>query len=255
MSEVSAYNSNFANDYFGQKTEDVREVTGGASGSAVVEEGDKSLFGQNEELGKQDFLELLVTQLRYQDPLNPSNDQEFIAQLAQFSSLESSQNIESEMATMSQSMQGFVAAQDKTVQDLSNSSAAGLLGKYALVEKEEFYFNGDEQSIPVYKESNGTSLINVTNLQGDVIYSEPVTGQGGYMDFVWSGETGNSGESAKSGTYKINITDLSKEKEEGFAFVEDYINAVTYEEGVAKVTVNGNTYRLEDIKQIVEISE
>lgn len=40
------------------------------------------------ELGKMDFLNILVTQLRYQDPLNPMDDKEFVAQLAQFSTLE-----------------------------------------------------------------------------------------------------------------------------------------------------------------------
>lgn len=45
------------------------------------------------ELGKDAFLQLLVTQMKYQDPLNPSSDTEYISQLATFSQLEQMQNI------------------------------------------------------------------------------------------------------------------------------------------------------------------
>lgn len=45
------------------------------------------------ELGKDDFLDLLITQLQHQDPMNPSNDTEFVAQIAQFSALEQMQNL------------------------------------------------------------------------------------------------------------------------------------------------------------------
>lgn len=48
-------------------------------------------------LGKDDFLKLLVTQLRNQDPLNPMEDRDFIAQTAQFSTLEQMQNLSETM--------------------------------------------------------------------------------------------------------------------------------------------------------------
>lgn len=44
-------------------------------------------------LGKEEFLKLLITQLRFQDPMKPMEDREFVAQLAQFSSLEQMQNV------------------------------------------------------------------------------------------------------------------------------------------------------------------
>lgn len=88
-------------------------ATSGISGSVdeIIARTEKNANSRKTggELGKDDFLNLLVTQLRYQDPLEPTNDKEFIAQMAQFSSLEQMQNMNSV---------------------LTNSQAFGLIGKY-----------------------------------------------------------------------------------------------------------------------------
>lgn len=52
-------------------------------------------------MGKQDFLKLFVAQLQYQNPLEPLKNEEFISQLAQFSSLEELVNIRDEISKLS----------------------------------------------------------------------------------------------------------------------------------------------------------
>lgn len=62
-----------------------------------------------DELGKDQFLELLITQLRHQDPIDPMDDKEFIAQLAQFSSLEQMQNLNANLSDMMLGQQKLTA--------------------------------------------------------------------------------------------------------------------------------------------------
>ena len=70
------------------------------------------------DLGKEEFLQLLVTQFQYQDPLNPMEDKEFIAQLAQFSSLE--QNMQ-----MNENLENLLSLQ----QQQTVIGAANYIGK------------------------------------------------------------------------------------------------------------------------------
>ena len=71
-------------------------TTPATTAAAATTTGNKKTDG----LGRDAFLSLLVTQLQHQDPLQPQADGEFLAQLAQFSSLESLQDIRTDMAAL-----------------------------------------------------------------------------------------------------------------------------------------------------------
>ena len=94
-------------------------------------------------LGKEAFLQLLVTQMQYQDPLNPQQDTEFISQLAQFSSLEQMQNLN---------------------ETFSNTSALNLVGKTVTVTETDS--SGKSHTVTgvvdfVTRDSKGNSRVSV----------------------------------------------------------------------------------------------
>lgn len=70
----------------------IQSVVNGTVENTAIESTSKETKGTSE-LGKDAFLQLLVAQMKYQDPLNPTSDTEYIAQLAQFSQLEQLQNL------------------------------------------------------------------------------------------------------------------------------------------------------------------
>lgn len=116
--------------------------------------------GQNE-LGKNEFLKLLIAQMRNQDPMKPMEDKEFIAQMAQFSSLESMQNLS------------------------NNVQATNMIGKYIEAEVADAedptqvnVVSGIVESI--YTPSGGTPRLVVNGLDvkvEDVRYVIPIQGK------------------------------------------------------------------------------
>jgi flagellar basal-body rod modification protein FlgD len=67
-------------------------------------------------LGKDQFLSILVTQLRNQDPMQPLQDKDFIAQMAQFTSVEQLMNMATELSLMRQSMGSASSLIGKTIE-------------------------------------------------------------------------------------------------------------------------------------------
>ncbi|MCZ8520051.1 MULTISPECIES: flagellar hook assembly protein FlgD [Paenibacillus] len=81
--------------------------------SAMTYSATSKVSEPNKTLGKDEFLKILITQMKNQDPTQPLQDKEFIAQMAQFTSVEQLTNMGSEMKLLRQSL-GF---------------ASGLIGK------------------------------------------------------------------------------------------------------------------------------
>ncbi|MBR6153275.1 MAG: flagellar hook assembly protein FlgD [Treponema sp.] len=81
-------------------------------------------------LGKDDFLKLLIVQMQNQDPTDPMDNTEFIAQMAQFSTLEQMTNLNSSFEQMSSILtsNSAVGTLGKTVQiDLGDTTTAGVV--------------------------------------------------------------------------------------------------------------------------------
>lgn len=95
-------------------------VTGSGSHNAVSEAVNKNI------LGKDDFFKLLITELKYQDPLEPMKDREFIAQMANFSALEQMQNMNRNLEGVIGYLTGFTSLLGSSI---GRQQAVSLIGK------------------------------------------------------------------------------------------------------------------------------
>jgi flagellar basal-body rod modification protein FlgD len=89
----------------------------GISTNATIFEDTLEKSTGNDSLGKEDFLKLLVAQLTHQDPTNPMQDTEFVAQLATYSGLE-------QQMTMNKNLETLIASQNLS----TAASATSLIG-------------------------------------------------------------------------------------------------------------------------------
>lgn len=137
-------------------------------------------------MGKDDFMKLLITQLQNQDPTNPMKDNEFIAQMAQFSALEQTMNL-------SKAFEKFAAAQSQS-QMIQYNSFVGKNIKWHDLKLDE---NGkpavDVDGKPIMEE--GTGIITSVKFVNDSVVFTMADGKEltpGNISEVLNGSSGSS---------------------------------------------------------------
>ncbi|WP_431475153.1 flagellar hook assembly protein FlgD [Marinobacter sp. KM021] len=157
-----------------------------------IKQDDKARGGS--ELGKDAFMELMLAQLKNQNPLDPQDNGDFIAQLAQFSSLEEMQNLSSTVED--------VAGQFRSSQALQ---ASAMVGKTVLAPSNVGILGNDGEitgTIEVPASTGGLRL-SVMNQSGELVRQIDMgSSQAGVVSFRWDGEDGN-GNPLPPGPYQI----------------------------------------------------
>lgn len=200
--------------------------------------------GPSQDLGQEDFLMLMTAQLANQDPFNPQDNEDFIAQMAQFSTVSGIETLTNSFAVLSQTL-----AQGQALQ------AAGLVGHEVLVPTEFSELSeGGTIAGAVDLESAAQSVtIDVIDANGatvdQVILEAPPAG---LYDFEWDG-TLEDGTPAPAGVYEFRATATGAN---GSVATEMYLDAevesvTVTEEGTLVLDVAGiGMVDFDDIRRI-----
>lgn len=179
------------------------------------------------ELGQGDFLTLLVTQLKNQDPLNPTNNTEFVAQLAQFSQLEQS-------AKQAQLLQRSLDAQAASLQ----FTLLPMVGRTVTVNHALVQLGNGPASISYALDQNAAAVrINILDPQGQVIrtldYRDRPAGQN---LTEWDGRNQN-GALTPAGIYQyvLTATDTQGAPVSARTAGQLTVSGIRMEEGKAKL--------------------
>lgn len=151
---------------------------------------------------KDTFLKLLVAQLSHQDPLNPQDDKEFVAQLAQFTSVEELQNINSGITSLN------AAYGQQQVATAASFLGTAISAKGDLVTHSGNYVSTLYATFPE-DVANGSIIVTGTDAEGNptrMVFSEAFGNmQAGTVDYTWSGKD-NNGKDLPDGTYIVTFT-------------------------------------------------
>jgi flagellar basal-body rod modification protein FlgD len=148
-------------------------------------------------MGRDEFLKLLVAQLKNQDPLKPQDNSQFVAELAQFSSLEQSMGINDRLDLLTTQSRGQ-----------SNAQVLTMVGQLATVKGSVVSTdgNGGTASIGFTLGGNATSTtVTISNSDGKVVRTlETGAKNAGYVRVTWDGKD-LAGNLQPKGSYSVSV--------------------------------------------------
>ena len=198
----------------------------------------------NSELGRNEFMELMLAQLKNQNPLEPQDNGEFISQLAQFSSLEEMQKLSGNVDDVVGQFRSTQALQASAMvgKSVLAPSSIGLLGAEGVV----------EGTIEVPASTGGLRL-SVQNQQGELVRQIDLgNSPAGVQSFSWDGKDGN-GNPLPPGPYQL-VAEASypQGQQQLSTMVSANVDSVSLGQG-GSVTLNlagMGSIALSDVKQI-----
>lgn len=155
-------------------------------------------MGGSDSLGKDAFLKLLVEQIKNQDPLEPKDNSEFVAQLAQFSSLEQTMGINDRLDRLSVQSQGS-----------ANTAVANFVGQLAVVRGDVLTRDASGQPTKVKFQLSApaeTVKVSITDSTGRTV-RELELGKSDFTnrEVMWDGMS-NEGVRQPAGRYTFTVT-------------------------------------------------
>jgi flagellar basal-body rod modification protein FlgD len=203
----------------------------------------KTLKQTGSELGTNAFMKLLVSELKNQDPLNPMESRDMIAQLAQLTSVEKLDAISTGLTSL-----------NSGIADVSNHQAPGLIGKTVSANLSQIDL-GDIGSANAAFQLAGAAAsveINITDSEGQVVRTVTLGNtSAGPHQIQWDGVT-KAGNRADRGRYSVGIVakDASGKLVSCSQQLSGLVSKIIYENGSAKLIVNNSRVDLRDVLSI-----
>jgi flagellar basal-body rod modification protein FlgD len=222
-----------------------------SDGTIITQQAATTSTKSNTELNKIDFLSLLTTQLKYQDPLNPQSDTDMAAQLAQYSSLECMQDIKAAILDQTESFKDVVASLQTSALSTTNATAVSLIGKTVKLKQTDLDYSGLDVDFDVHLGNNSEAIVKLLDSDGEVVktFSAADKDDTNSVTLTWDGTT-DEGAQAAEGCYTIEIEDEDTDTSL-YCFVKGTVNGVLFtEDKGAVVKIDGKEMSIADVMEI-----